>query len=216
VKRHRDHAVLATVRLVGHQDGAVTVQHPGTDEAAIATRIGTALIYIHQEMTAEHFLNVWSDSRATAAALPALAERQLVRSVNGMPEPGVVANAVGRPPCSVVLIAEDGKGCGPFLRVQLARVVFEVRDQVSFTHCLALFSEARALARDVFLAPGSERIIRGAVEIARDAFYVPNRADGRGARGEPRRANDGPRTARAPLTPAPPLHTAHAERGPAR
>jgi hypothetical protein len=172
VTRGRDQAVLATVRLVGNQDGAVTVQHAGTDDAVVAVRIGRALIYVHQEVTARHFLDVWDGSRATALALPALADRQLVRSVNGMPEPGVVANAVGRPPCSVVLASEDAKGRRPYLRVQLARVVFEVRDHMAFSNCLALFTEAHALARDVFLPPGSERVIRGAMEIARHAFYV--------------------------------------------
>jgi hypothetical protein len=168
----RNHqAVLAIVRLVGNQDTAATVQHPNTDEAVVAVRIGKALIYVHQELTAEHFLAVWEDSRQAAKALPLQADRDLVRTLRGMPEPGVVVNAIGRPACTAATVAEDQPGRRPFLRVQLGRVAFEVRDRVAFSHCLACFHEAHALARDVFLAPGSERVLRDAAAVARDAFF---------------------------------------------
>lgn len=171
MKRASDQAVLAIVRLVGTQDTATTVQHPGTDEAAIAVRIGRALLYLHQETTAEHFLNAWTESQEVATTLPVTADRRLIRALRGMPEPGVVVNAIGRPACSIAMIGEDGRGGRPFLRVQLGRVAFEVRDRSALYSCTGAFREAHALARHVFVPPGSERVLRDAVGIAADAFF---------------------------------------------
>jgi hypothetical protein len=171
VRHASEQAVLATVRLVGAQNTAVTVQHGNTTEAAVTVRIGKALLYLYDEPTAEHFHRVWRDAGEPARALPIQANRDLVRALRGMPEPGIVANAVARPACSVVLVAADAPGRRPFLRIQLGRVAFEVRDQQAYRTCLAAFAHAQALARDVFLPPGSERVLYGAVAAARDAFY---------------------------------------------
>ena len=49
-----------------------------------------------------------------------------------MPEPGIVANAAGRPPCSVAMVGGDPPDSKPFLRVQLGRVAFEIRDFAAY------------------------------------------------------------------------------------
>lgn len=169
--RGSDQAVLAIVRLVGAQDTAVTVQHPGTDEAAVAVRIGRTLLYLHQETTAEHFLNVWLESHEAAKALPVNADRRSIRGLRGMPEPGVVVNAIGRPASSVTIVGEGEQTNRSHLRVQLGRVAFEVRDHGAFHSCTNAFRDAYNLARHVFVPPGSERVLRGAVDIASDAFF---------------------------------------------
>ena len=59
----------------------------------------------------------------------------------------------------------------PFLRVQLGRVAFEIRDFAAYRSCLGAFRQAHHMARDVFLPPGSARVYNGALTAARDAFY---------------------------------------------
>jgi hypothetical protein len=59
----------------------------------------------------------------------------------------------------------------PFLRVQLGRVAFEIRDFAAYRSCLGAFGQAHHMARDVFLPPGSARVYNGALTAARDAFY---------------------------------------------
>ncbi|QJY47786.1 hypothetical protein [Pseudonocardia broussonetiae] len=159
------------MRLVGVQDTDVTVQHPGTDEAAVAVRIGRTLLYLHQQTTAEHFLNVWLESHEAARALPVNADRRTIRGLRGMPEPGVVVNAIGRPASSVTIVGEGEQVHRSYLRIQLGRVAFEVRDHGAFHSCTNAFRDAYNLARYVFVPPGSERVLRGAVDVASDAFF---------------------------------------------
>src|SRR4051794_36837292 len=101
-----------------------------------------------------------------------------------MPEPGIVANAAARPPCSVAMIGGDPPDSTPFLRVQLGRVAFEIRDFAAYRTCLGAFRHAHHMARDVFLPAGSARVYTGALTAARDAFYphTPEAADPPAAR----------------------------------
>jgi hypothetical protein len=207
VTRTHEQAVLATVRLVGTQNVAVTVQHGNTTEAVVTVRIGKALLYLHDEVTATHFHHVWHGAATHAQALPLQADRDLVRALRGMPEPGIVANAVARPQCSVVLVAENTKGRRPFLRIQLGRIAFEIRDVQAYRTCLAAFHQARALAHDMFIPPGTERVLRGAGAAARDAFYPetpPRPADRRHTRLVTPRS--------APIPPASPVRASPAPR----
>jgi hypothetical protein len=88
-----------------------------------------------------------------------------------MPEPGIVAKATGRPPCSIAMVGGDPPDAKPFLRVQLGRIAFEIRDFAAYRSCLAAFRQAHHMARDVFLPAGSARVYNGALTAARDAFY---------------------------------------------
>jgi hypothetical protein len=94
-----------------------------------------------------------------------------------MPEPGIVANAAGRPPCSIAMVGGDPPDAKPFLRVQLGRVAFEIRDFAAYRSCLGAFRQAHHMARDVFLPAGRARVYNGAITTARDAFY-PHTPDG--------------------------------------
>jgi hypothetical protein len=194
-----DQAVLATVRLVGDQEVTVTAQHAGTTDAAVALRVGRALLYLNDEASAAHFHKVWFDAAEHARALPVAANRDLVRALRGMPEPGIVANAIARPACSMAMVAPDSPPSRPFLRIQLGRVAFEVRDFAAYRSCLGAFRQAHHVARDVFLPPGTERVLSDALTIARDAFY-PEPPTPR-----PSRVRQATQTTRrsAPITPAP-------------
>ena len=104
-----------------------------------------------------HFHKVWFDAAAHARTLPPVghpAHRGLVRALRGMPEPGIVANATARPACSVAMVGGDPPDAKPFLRVQLGRVAFEIRDFAAYRSCLGAFRQAHHMARDVFLPAG--------------------------------------------------------------
>jgi hypothetical protein len=78
---------------------------------------------------------VWFDAAAHARTLPPVGHpehRVLVRALRGMPEPGIVANATARPPCSIAMVGGDPPGSKPFLRVQLGRIAFEIRDFAAY------------------------------------------------------------------------------------
>ena len=90
-------AVMAVLRLVGPQDTASGVEFPGTPQAVVTTRIGSSLLYLHEEQTAAQVRRVWEDSWMEAKLLPHLADARCVAPVPGMREPGVVVHARGRP-----------------------------------------------------------------------------------------------------------------------
>jgi hypothetical protein len=69
------------------------------------------------------------------------------------------------------MVAGEPPDVKPFLRVQLGRIAFEVRDFAAYRSCLGAFRQAHHMARDVFLPPGSARVYNGALTAARDAFY---------------------------------------------
>ena len=166
--------MLAVVQLIGDQDVEVTAQHASSTSAAVTVRIGRALLYLNDQATAGHFHKVWFDAAAHARTLPPVGHpehRHLVRALRGMPEPGVVANATARPPCSIAMVGGDPPDAKPFLRVQLGRIAFEIRDFAAYRSCLGAFRQAHHMARDVFLPPGSARVYHGALTAARDAFY---------------------------------------------
>ena len=141
----QEQAVLAVVRLIGDQDVEVTAQHASSTSAAVTVRIGRALLYLNDQATAAHFHKVWFDAAAHARTLPPVghpAHRGLVRALRGMPEPGIVANATARPACSVAMVGGDPPDAKPFLRVQLGRVAFEIRDFAAYRSCLGAFRQA--------------------------------------------------------------------------
>jgi hypothetical protein len=179
VTARQEQAVLAVIRVIGDQDVEVTAQHASSTSAAVTVRIGRALLYLNDQATAGHFHRVWFDAAAHARTLPPVghpAHRTLVRALRGMPEPGIVANAAGRPPCSIAMIGGDPPDAKPFLRVQLGRVAFEIRDFAAYRSCLGAFRQAHHMARDVFLPAGSARVYNGAITAANDAFY-PHSSD---------------------------------------
>jgi hypothetical protein len=173
--RRSDQAVMAVVRLVGPQSAEATVMHPGTDDAAVTIRIGKTLLYLHQEQTAEHFLHAWAEGAEAAKALPMQADWRPVRALRGMPDPAVAAHAVGRPASNVVTGRQAGPGREPYLRVQLGRIAFEVRDQRAYLSCVNAFKEAHRLAKTAFLMPGEALIVHGAMDLAADAFFPASR-----------------------------------------
>jgi hypothetical protein len=139
-------------------------------EAAVTVRVGRALLYLNDEATAAHFDKVWFDAAEHGRALPAAAKPR-----SGA-DPARHARAGDRrqrdrPPCAMSMVASDAPGGRPFLRVQLGRIAFEVRDLAAYRSCLGAFRQAHHLARDVFLPPGSERVLSGALAAARDAFF---------------------------------------------
>ena len=150
--------MLAVVRLMGDQEVEVTAQHASSTSAAVTVRIGRALLYLNDQATAAHFHKVWFDAAAHARTLPPVghpAHRGLVQALRGMPEPGIVANAAARPACSVAMVAGEPPDAKPFLRVQLGRVAFEIRDFAAYRSCLGAFRQAHHMARDVFLPPAA-------------------------------------------------------------
>ncbi len=214
VTDRQEQAVLAVVRLIGDQDVEVTAQHASSTSAAVTVRIGRALLYLNDQATAAHFHKVWFDAAAHARTLPPVghpAHRGLVRALRGMPEPGVVANASARPACSVAMVGGDPPDAKPFLRVQLGRVAFEIRDFAAYRSCLGAFRQAHHMARDVFLPAGSARVYNGALTAARDAFYphTPDAPDPPANRpGTARGRRVAQTTDRsAPITPAAPRHS---------
>ena len=202
--------MLAVVRLTGDQDVEVTAQHASSTSAAVTVRIGRALLYLNDQATAGHFHKVWFDAAAHARTLPPVghpAHRGLVRALRGMPEPGIVANATARPPCSVAMV-NDSPDSKPFLRIQLGRIAFEVRDFAAYRSCLGAFRHAHHMARDVFLPAGSARVYTGALTAARDAFYphtpdAPDPAANRPGTTRGRRVEQVTERS-APITPAAP------------
>ena len=187
----------------------------------MTVRVGRALLYLNDEATAAHFHKVWFDAAEHGRALPAAANRDLVRTLHGMPEPGIVANAIARPPCAISMVASDAPGARPFLRVQLGRIAFEVRDLAAYRSCLGAFRQAHHLARDVFLPPGSERVLSGALAVARDAFFPepPPPPAGRGRRLRQVTPRSAPIALAAPAAPpraAPAKAAATMENGAAR
>ena len=167
VTDRQEQAVLAVVRLIGDQDVEVTAQHASSTSAAVTVRIGRALLYLNDQATAAHFHKVWFDAAAHARTLPPVghpAHRGLVRALRGMPEPGIVANATARPACSVAMVGGDPPDAKPFLRIQLGRIAFEVRDFAAYRSCLGAFRQAHHMARDVFLPAGSARVYNGALD----------------------------------------------------
>jgi hypothetical protein len=209
VTARQEQAVLAVVRLIGDQDVEVTAQHASSTSAAVTVRIGRALLCLNDQATAGHFHKVWFDAAAHARTLPPVghpAHRVLVRALRGMPEPGIVANAGGRPPCSIAMIGGDPPDAKPYLRIQLGRVAFEIRDFAAYRSCLGAFRQAHHMARDVFLPAGSARVYNGAVTAASDAFY-PHTSDAPDLRAKPPGTPRGRRVAQvtehsAPIPPA--------------
>ena len=173
-------AVMAVLRLVGPQDTASGVEFPGTPQAVVTTRIGSSLLYLHEEQTAAHVRRVWEDSWMEAKLLPHLADAKCVTPVPGMREPGVVVHARGRPAASGVLV-RTSEAMPPFLRIQFGRLVFEVRDVRAYSACLQTFRRAHDLARAAFgTSPGMFTVRHGALGAANDAFTPPQTPAARG------------------------------------
>jgi hypothetical protein len=166
VGRRAEQAVMAVARLVGPQRTEVQILHAGTDDAAVSVRIGKVLLYLHQESTAEHFQRVWEEAKDAIDALPASADQRLTRALRGMPEPAIAANAVGMPACAVTTGKTKGDPPKPYIRVQLGRIAYEVRDRDAFNTCANSFAYARKQAALAFVQPGKNLIVHGAFEAA--------------------------------------------------
>jgi hypothetical protein len=115
VSRDRQ-AVVAVLRLVGPQDANCGVEFPGTPQAVVMARIGSSLLYLHEEQTAAHLRRVWEDAWLEAKLLPQLASPKWVAPVTGMREPGVVVHASGRHAASGALV-RPREELPPFLRI---------------------------------------------------------------------------------------------------
>jgi hypothetical protein len=188
--------VVAVLRLVGPQDANAGVEFPGTPQAVVTARIGSSLLYLHEEQTAAHLRRVWEDAWLEAKLLPQLASPKWVAPVTGMREPGVVVHAHGRPAAAEMLV-RTGEELPPYLRIQFGRVVFEVHDVRAYDACLQTFRRAHDLARAAFgTSPGMFTVRAGALGAASDAFTPP------AARSAPRRTRNGGVTPRsAPAAP---------------
>lgn len=161
-------AVIAVVRMSGTQDVQVDASQPHTANAAVVVRVGKSLLYLHELATAEHFAQPWSEAAKLMRSLPMYSARDVVKPLEGMPDPAVVAHASGRPTCQINSVAD--RGGQPYLRVQLGRLIFEVRDQHALISCVSAFRDARTLARIAFNSAGARSRAPGAVRAAAQAI----------------------------------------------
>jgi len=162
------HAVIAVVRMSGVQDTQVDATHPNTDSAAVVVRIGKSLLYLHEQSTAEHFAEPWAEAAKLMRTLPLYSARDAVKPMEGMPDPAVLAHASGKPKCQINSV--NDRGGQPFLRVQLGRIIYEVRDQHALTSCVQTFRDARRMARVVFRPTSQNGRTPDAVRAATNAL----------------------------------------------
>ena len=180
---------MAVLRLVGPQDTASGVEFPGTPQAVVTTRIGSSLLYLHEEQTAAQVRRVWEDSWMEAKLLPHLADAKCVAPVPGMREPGVVVHARGRP--------GGVGGAGPRQRGHAAVSADPVRaPRVRGPRCPRLqrlpadLPPRADLARAAFgTSPGMFTVRNGALGAANDAFTPPQTP---AARGRPHHGSTAP------------------------
>lgn len=161
-------SIAVVLTLVGIQDAAIDVHQPGTDSAAISVRLGSALIYLHEPETVAKIGNAWFDMAGDARKLVREVSPALVAPVPGMRGPGVVLHASGSPPCSAILIQRPGQLS--YLRVQVGRIVFNVRDLGAYTSTVGALRRAVALAPVAFPRGADALGRRKALEDAARAF----------------------------------------------
>lgn len=164
-------AVIAVIRMSGTQDVQVDASHPNTDNAAVVVRVGKSLLYLHELRTAEHLAEPWAQAAKMMKTLPMYSARDAVKPIAGMPDPAVITHASGKPTCQVNSI--NDRGGQPFLRVQLGRIIYEVRDQHALVSCVETFRRARKMARLVFRPERANSRTSDAARAATDALQPP-------------------------------------------
>lgn len=197
--RQQDRQTVGVIlTLVGMQDTSTAAHQPGTDNAAVSVRIGKGLIYLHDAPTVAAFVSAWHDLSGEATKLPREPSRRHVAPIRGMKEPAVLIDAAGAPPVSGRLVRLAGQHS--YLRLQIGRVVFDVRDIGAFASTMVAFREAGLLAKSAFPeAPAVVTPRQRALQDAAQVFRPPREA---GRHGPRTRTRDG-RTP-APVTPTRP------------
>jgi hypothetical protein len=181
----RDQQTVGVVlSMAGVQDTDVAAHHLSTMYASVGIRIGSALIYVHERETAELFGRVWDRQSRAAAMLPHRLGPRGAREVRGAVDAAVMMNVHGLPPVSGRLVRPPGRPT--HLRVQLARVVFDIRDQAAFVSVRAAFGDACVLGASV-LPAGSDARLRQQRAFGQAAAAVPRAARRQGS-GTRRRA----------------------------
>ncbi len=161
-------SIGVVVTLVGSQDVSAGVHLPLTDDAAVSVRIGSTLIYMHDPATVAKFLNACFDLAPEARRLPREVAPDIVAPVRGMHEPGVVVNAFGSPPASGVLVRVPGQLS--YLRLQVGRVVLQMRDLGAYGSVATVFREAASLAPTAFASAEMSFRRQAALEQAAAVF----------------------------------------------
>lgn len=137
----------------GAQDTSVAAHHAGSESAVVGIRIGRALIYVHDREAAATLARVWGQHTRDAAKLPRQPTPRLTSEVRGVLDAAVVIDTHGMPPVSGRLVRPPGRPT--HLRIQLARVVFDIRDIAAFASTQTAFRDASALAASVLAAPAA-------------------------------------------------------------
>jgi hypothetical protein len=154
----------------GAQDTDVVAHHAGTAQAVVGVRIGTALLYLHDQHSAATFAQIWHRHTRDATRLPRGAARRPVQPVRGVLSTAVVIDVAGSPPGSGQLVRPRGQPS--HLRIQLGRVVFDIRDLGAFVSAKNAFLEAAELATTV-LPHGTASMSRRQNAFRRAAAAIP-------------------------------------------
>jgi hypothetical protein len=115
------------------------------------------------------FVNACFDLAPDARRLPREVAADIVAPVRGMREPGVVVNAFGSPPASGVLVRVPGQLS--YLRLQVGRVVLQMRDLGAYGSVAAVFREAASLAPTAFAS--AEMAFRREAALEKAAAVFP-------------------------------------------
>ncbi|MHA6622894.1 hypothetical protein [Pseudonocardia sp. DLS-67] len=191
---HERQFVGVVLTLHGVQDFAVVAHHASTPEAAVSVRIGRMLMYIHDRPTAARFAATWRRFSHDALRLPRESGRPRVppaaQDDRGSAEAAVLIDARGAPPASGQMLRPTGRAST--LRIQLERVVFDVRDLGAFASTKRAFADAEALAASALPDPDPDAARRSVFERAAQALPADRR---------PRRVASPPRSdpTRAPV-----------------
>lgn len=169
--------VGVVMTLVGGQEIETSLHLPGTESAAVVARIGRALLYMNDPATVVGMAEAWTNLEyAASRVLPREFNPAIAKPVDGMPEPGVVINAWRAPRVGVSI--EHPPGQFSYLRLQVARVVFEIRDLAAYMSTTAVFRRSIDLLPAAF--PRADiPPIRGAALQHVDAVFPPMRGRGR-------------------------------------
>lgn len=187
-------SIAVVLTLAGVQDTAAAVHQPLTANAAISVRVGSSLLYLHDPATVAKFANAWVDMSEDARSLVREIGPAVVAVMPGMREPGVVVHATGSPPCAGITVRDRDRY--PYLRLQIGRVLFNVRDLGAYASTAGAFRQAVDFIPTAFGPHAEAGVRRKALEDAARAFHTPQ------AR---RRITNHPRSAArpAPALPAP-------------
>lgn len=169
------HTILATVEMAGPQDSSLAVHLSGMAEASIGVRVGRVLMYLHTSAAAARVAMAWSEARASALRLPLRASVLLERTPRlieaNVAHPSVVVHTAGVPPVVSQLICAQHREVPSGLSVAIGSIRFVVADQLAFTSCLSIFTQAAATAEVALAAAELHRppLLRTAPEYAGQA-----------------------------------------------